>query len=115
MFEVVLGLGLICVILLQGFSLWKMHSLDSDSGDIESLLGIIEGKLQLSLEKIDQSIDSFQPPTVAEHVAGMASMWMQQRMMDKMGQMPQHLNEPADAPTEAWHADVPLQSAEVEQ
>jgi len=117
MFEVILGLTLFAVLAFQAYSAWLIGHIRYDSKVFEGLDGTlfnIEGKLQLTLEKIETAMDEIAPPTVAEHVAGMASLWMQQRMMDKMGNI-QHLNEPAAPHAEAWHAEEPLKEAEAEQ
>jgi len=116
MFEVILGLGIITVLLFQGYSLFLIRRFDSDSAELEAILLQLEGKVQLSLEKIDAAVAEIEPPSVGEHIAGIANMWMQGRMMDRMqGQNSQHLNEPTTASAEAWPADVPPVSVHEKQ
>jgi len=85
------------------------------SEDIGPHLERIEGKLQLTLEKIEEAVDEIEPPTVAEHIAGMASMWMQGRMMEKMQLQPEpQLNEPEHVRVESWQDDASEQPVEKE-
>tara|TARA_R110000823_G_scaffold100382_1_gene215900 strand:- start:590 stop:946 length:357 start_codon:yes stop_codon:yes gene_type:complete len=118
MFEVILGLSLLTVFAAQVYSLYLISGFENDSQALESVLERIEGKLQLSLEAIDSAVDDLEPPTVGEHLASIANMWMQGRMMDKMQGapgMPQQLNEEAPPGAEVWPADVMHENPDASQ
>ena len=56
------------------------------------------------------AIEEIHPPTIAESLAQVGSMWMQSKLMDKMQLQPEfntQLNEPAEAPPEVWPAAEP--------
>ena len=114
MLEVLLGSMMCVLLLIEGYLLYLVKGFD-ESPDLGPVLERMEGKLQLTLEKIDTAIDEIEPPTVAEHLAGMASMWMQGRMMEKMQLQPEgQLNEPEHVREETWPADVSEQPVEKE-
>ena len=113
MFEVVLAVMMCVFLLIEGYLLYLVKGFE-DTQDLGPLLERIEGKLQLTLERIEEAVDEIAPPTVAEHVAGMASMWMQGRMMEKMQQGEPQLNEPEHVREETWPDVEPPKSPDVE-
>ena len=114
MLEVMLGSMMCVLLLIEGYLLYLVKGFD-ESPDLGPVLERMEGKLQLTLEKIDTAIDEIEPPTVAEHLAGMASMWMQGRMMEKMQLQPEpQLNEPVHVREDSWPAEEPPKSPAAE-
>jgi hypothetical protein len=102
MFEVMLGSVMFVFLTIEVYLLYLVKNFEQPE-DLGPLLERIEGKLQLALEKIEDAVDELEPPTVAEHIAGMASMWMQGRMMEKMQLQPEpQLNEPEHVRVESW-------------
>ena len=102
---------MMCVFLvIEGYLLYLVKGFE-DSEDLGPLLERIEGKLVLTLEAIDEAVAEIEPPTVAESLAQVASMYFQGRMMDKMGIAadPQLHNEEPVA-EEVWPAEEPLKS-----
>lgn len=100
-----------CVFLIIESYLLYLVKAFKHSEDLGPLLEKIEGKLQLALEKIEDAVDEIEPPTVAEHLAGMASMWMQSRMMEKMQLQPDgQLNEPEHVRVDSWPDAEPPKS-----
>jgi hypothetical protein len=102
MFEVMLGSLMFVFLLIECYLLYLVKGFE-DSEDLGPLLERIEGKLVLTLEAIDEAVAEIEPPTVAESLAQVASMYFQGRMMDKMGIVadPQLHNAEPVAP-EAW-------------
>ena len=113
-----MGLLMFVLMLIELYLLYLVKGFEGEEKDLGPLLEKIEGKLQLTLEKIDAAVDEIEPPTVAEHLAGIANMWMQQRMMEKMQSVPGfegQLNEPEHVRSETWPAEEPPKSRDAEQ
>jgi hypothetical protein len=109
MFEVMLGSMMLVFLAIEVYLLYLVRGFEH-SEDMGPYLERIEGKLQLTFERIEEAVDEIEPPTVAEHLAGMASMWMQGRMMDKMQLQPDgQLNEPAHVRAEPWPEEEPAE------
>jgi len=114
MFEVMLGSVMFVFLVIELYLLHLVKNFEQNE-DLGPLLERIEGKLQLALEKIEEAVDELEPPTVGEHLASMASMWMQGRMMDKMQLQPEpQLNEPEHVRVDTWHEGVSEQPVEKE-
>jgi len=114
MFEVMLGSVMFVFLVIEVYLLHLVKGFE-EKEDLGPLLERIEGKLQLTLERIEEAVDEIEPPTVAEHLAGMASMWMQGRMMDKMQLQPEpQLNEPEHVRVDSWHEGASEQPVEKE-
>jgi len=72
---------------LIGLSTWtafKLHyfsipAVDSDAIAIQ--IEMMEGKLALILDKVDEAIDEIEPPTIAEHLASIGRTWFENKMM----------------------------------
>jgi hypothetical protein len=120
MFEVILGTCMFVLLSIEAYILFLMKTSKADLGSLEHLDGTlfnIEGKLTLALEKIDDAIEEIHPPTIAESLAQVGSMWMQSKLMDKMQLQPDfntQLNEPAEGPPEVWPAAEPQNAEPVE-
>jgi len=114
MFEVMLGSVMFVFLVIEVYLLHLVKNFEQPE-ELGPLLERIEGKLQLALEKIEEAVDELEPPTVGEHLASMASMWMQGRMMDKMQLQPEpQLNEPEHVRVDSWHEDASEQPVEKE-
>jgi hypothetical protein len=108
MFEVMLGSLMFVFLLIECYLLYLVKGFE-DSEDLGPYLERIEGKLILTLEAIDEAVAEIEPPTVAESLAQVASMYFQGRMMDKMGIVAEpQLNEPEHVRVETWpDAELP--------
>jgi hypothetical protein len=114
MFEVMLGSVMFVFLVIEVYLLHLVKNFEQPE-ELGPLLERIEGKLQLALEKIEEAVDELEPPTVGEHLASMASMWMQGRMMDKMQLQPEpQLNEPEHVRVDPWPDAEPPKSPDAE-
>jgi hypothetical protein len=110
MLEVMLGVTMFVFLMIEVYLLYLVKAF-KHSEPLRPLLERIEGKLQLTLEKIEDAVDEIEPPTVAESLAQCASMFMQGRMMDKMQLQPEpQLNEGEHVRVDSWPADAPPKS-----
>tara|TARA_R110000751_G_scaffold225133_1_gene327073 strand:+ start:564 stop:911 length:348 start_codon:yes stop_codon:yes gene_type:complete len=114
MFEVMLTVMMCVFLVIEGYLLYLVKGFE-DSEDLGPLLERIEGKLVLTLEAIDEAVAEIEPPTVAESLAQVASMYFQGRMMDKMGiAADPQLHNVEPAPPEVWPAEEPPKSPDAE-
>lgn len=105
MLEVILGvcLGIVC-----GYGAGFLVR-ESRSGNglkpIFEKIELIEGKLTLVLERVEEAVDEIEPPSVAEHITGAFSMWFQNKMLRQQMELGRNLIDPTD-PTPATWPDV---------
>jgi hypothetical protein len=114
MFEVMLGSVMFVFLTIEVYLLYLVKNFEQND-DLGPLLERIEGKLVLTLEAIDEAVAEIEPPTVAESLAQVASMYFQGRMMDKMGiAADPQLHNTDPAPPEVWPVAEPPKRQDAE-
>ncbi len=115
MLEVILGvcLGIVCGY-LGGF--WSTRSAEGGSlKPIFEKIDLIEGKLTLVLERVEEAVDEIEPPSVAEHITGAFSMWFQNKMLRQQMELGRNLIDSADPTPATWPAASELEPVELEE
>jgi hypothetical protein len=115
MFEVLLG-AVSGLIYAAGVYLWierKGHQAENIPVDeIVERIDMIEGKLTLVLERIEDAMNEIEPPSVAEHITGAFSAWFQNKMLrDQVDMMGATILEPPHQQSESWPDVEPAENA----
>jgi hypothetical protein len=102
MLEVILGvcLGIVC-----GYGAGFLFQIKSPGHDLQPIfekINLIEGKLTLVLERVEEAVDEIEPPSVAEHITGAFSMWFQNKMLRQQMELGRNLIDSADPTPATW-------------
>ena len=114
MFEVILA-ALSGLVFGYGVTIWVgQSSIQQDFSpvtDLRDRIDMIEGKLTLVLDRIEEAMNEIEPPSVAEHITGAFSAWFQNKMLrDQVDMMGATILEPPHQQTESWPDAEPAQS-----
>ena len=115
MFEVLLA-ALSGLVFGYGVTIWvRGATLQQDFSPVTDLgerIDMIEGKLTLVLDRIEEAMDEIEPPSVAEHITGAFSAWFQNKMLrDQVGILGGTILEPPQPQGDSWPDVEPVQSA----
>jgi len=112
MLEVILGvcLGIVCGY-VAGFMFRESRSMNGLEPIFEKI-DMIEGKLTLVLERVEEAVEEIEPPSVAEHITGAFSMWFQNKMLRQQMELGRNLIDSAEPTSVTWPEGSVLDPAE---